>query len=323
MNEIEYLIISSTIDFSTDLICYELKCQKKKYLRINRDVFHEYGILYSLDKEEMEISISNKKYLINNQNLKSVYFRAPVFLRAHKHYTLNEQLSRSQWSAFLRNLIVFDNAKWINHPVYTYQAENKLYQLKLAKQNGLLLPITYVGNEIPKDINDTPNYIVKALDTALFYDNSQELFTYSSILTGKELVESNIKDAPIILQECLNEKVDIRVTYIDGEVFPVSITKNGKGIVGDWRKTKKEELVYKATDLPIKIVKNINKLMKTLKLNFGGIDFALVDNKYYFIEVNPTGEWAWLENVSGCAISKKIVNSLVGGGKQWKKSKKY
>ena len=56
--------------------------------------------------------------------------------------------------------------------------------------------------------------------------------------------------------------------------------------------------------------------MNKLQLNFGGIDFALVDDKYYFIEVNPTGEWAWLEDVFNGDISKEIVKSLINGKKK-------
>jgi glutathione synthase/RimK-type ligase-like ATP-grasp enzyme len=51
--------------------------------------------------------------------------------------------------------------------------------------------------------------------------------------------------------------------------------------------------------------------MRFLGLEFGGIDFALVDGTFYFIEVNPTGEWGWLVSVSDLPIDKAIVNSLV------------
>lgn len=313
MNNIEYLILSSTLDYSTDLICYELSNLGKNYLRLNRDCFNEYEIIYSLEDETMQIVISDEIYILSNKELKGIYYRAPVFLRSHKHYNLDEQLSRSQWSAFLRNLIVFNNAKWINHPVQTYQAENKLFQLKIAREVGLLTPKTYVGNTLPENIIDKKNYIVKSLDTALFYDGEQELFTYSSVLNGNELKKSNIQNAPIIIQDCIENKIDLRVTYIEGEMFAASITKNGYGIDGDWRKNKKEELSYQKINLPKEVVNNITKLMQRLNLTFGGIDFALVDEKYYFIEVNPTGEWAWLKTAVNFSIDKEIVKALTTG----------
>lgn len=312
MNDIEYLIISSSIDYSTDLVCLELRERKKRYLRLNRDKFGEYEILFSLQNREMTIKLDKSSYTVGNDILKGIFFRAPVFLRSHKKYNVNEQLYRSQWSSFIRNLIVFDKARWINHPVNTYRAENKLYQLQCAQKVGLPTPQTFVGNMLPEDITPAKKYIVKSLDTALFYDESQEYFTYSSVVGGNELVESNIKDAPIILQEFLEDKRDIRVTVVGNKLFPVGITKNGENIYGDWRKNAKEFLQYKPELLPDDISNGIMKLMNELGLSFGGVDLAFSNGKYYFIEVNPTGEWGWLSQYGAIPLEKAIVNELVG-----------
>lgn len=312
MNDIEYLVISSSIDYSTDLVCLELRERKKRYLRLNRDQFGEYEIIFSLQDRKMTIKLDNSSYTVRNDTLKGIFFRAPVFLRSHKKYNVNEQLYRSQWSSFIRNLIVFDKAKWINHPVNTYRAENKLYQLQCAQNVGLSTPKTFVGNMLPESITCTNKYVVKSLDTALFYDGSQEYFTYSSVVGGNELAESNIKDAPIILQEFLEDKRDIRVTVIGNKLFPVGITKNGENIYEDWRKNAKEFLQYKPELLPDDISNGIMKLMNELGLLFGGVDLAFSNGKYYFIEVNPTGEWGWLSQYGAIPLEKTIVNELVG-----------
>lgn len=312
MNDIEYLIVSSSIDYSTDLVCIELHEQKKNYLRLNRDKFGEYEILFSLQDRKMTVKMVDEYYTIRNDKLKGVFFRAPVFLRSHKKYNINEQLYRSQWSSFIRNLIVFEKAKWINHPVKTYCAENKLYQLQCAQNVGLLTPKTFVGNVLPKGIDPTKRYIVKSLDTALFYDELKEYFTYSSVVSGKELLESNIKDAPIILQEFLDDKLDLRVTVIGNKLFPIGITKNGENIYGDWRKNSKDNLQYAIKSLPDDISSKIIELMNKLELSFGGVDLAFSKGKYYFIEVNPTGEWGWLSQYSDIPLEKVIVNELVG-----------
>ena len=252
-------------------------------------------------------------YEITQEHLQSIYFRAPVFLRTGKSYTLEEQLYRSQWSAFIRNLIIFDKARWLNHPVSIYQAENKLYQLKLANEHGLDVPITYAGNAIPLGIKLEKSYIVKSLDTALFYENGSEMFAYTNIINGHELVNSEIQYAPVIIQECLEKKTDIRVTVIGDRIFAVSILKNGLQIEGDWRQTTSEELNYVPMDLPKEVEQKILNLMDNLNLVFGGIDLALVEGKYYFIEVNPTGEWGWLVSSTNLPIEKAIVDCLAGG----------
>lgn len=312
VNEVNYLIVSSTIDYSTDLICYELETRNVKYLRINRDRFSTYKITFDLDKKVLKININSKQYIISDKSLKSIYFRAPVFLRYSKQYSLEDQLYRSQWSSFIRNLILFENVKWINAPMFTYRAENKLYQLDCAKQLGFVIPKTIVGNTCPEDIEDDKEYIVKSLDTALFSEGNKELFTYSTVIKGEELKNSQLNIAPVIIQQYLKDKIDLRVTVIDNNIFGVSITKNGNKINGDWRVKSKDELQYVPIEIPEGLKNKICKLMKRLNLNFGGIDFALVDGKYYFIEINPTGEWGWLVRTSKLPIDKAIVDSIIG-----------
>lgn len=315
MNKINYLVISSTIDYSTDLVCIELENKGVKYLRLNRDCFSDYEIIYGLEKKQLSVKIESVSYIIDDEDLKAVYFRAPVFIRSmSKLYSLEEQLKRSQWSSFIRNLIVYDRAKWINHPVDIYKAENKLYQLRIAKESGFKVPETYVGNCVPEQILSNDMFVIKSLDTALFYENGQEMFTYTNLLTGDDLFSANIKDAPIIIQEYLKDKVDIRVTVIGNTIFPVAITSGGKSIYGDWREMDKERLEYTLIDLPKEIEQKINNTMRLLNLFFGGMDLILSEGEYYFIEVYPTGEWGWLTTTKTLPIDKSIVEIMVNGG---------
>lgn len=315
MNKIDYLIVSSTIDFSTDMVCYRLLEDNEKFYRLNRDEFLKHKIVVDLQNEVMIISIDGEEYEAQFEHLKGIFFRAPVFLRTQskKELSVQEQLERNQWSSFLRNLIVFKNANWINNPVSTYRAENKIFQLCIAKEYGLVVPVTYISNCTDFNLDSDKKYIVKSLDTALFYDmeNNKEMFTYSNVVSGSELNEYDLTSAPIFIQEFLNPKIDCRVTYVQGKLFPVKILQNGKGMYGDWR-IRKEELEYIPFQLPTYVENAIHKLMKKLELNFGGIDLAIVSGEYFFIEVNPTGEWGWLEVKTGTNISKTIKRALAG-----------
>jgi len=315
VNKIDYLIVSSTIDFSTDMVCYRLLEDNEKFYRLNRDEFLKHKIVVDLQNEVMIISIDGEEYEAQFEHLKGIFFRAPVFLRTQskKELSVQEQLERNQWSSFLRNLIVFKNANWINNPVSTYRAENKIFQLCIAKEYGLEVPVTYISNCTDFNLESDKKYIVKSLDTALFYDmeNNKEMFTYSNVVSGSELNEYDLTSAPIFIQEFLNPKIDCRVTYVQGKLFPVKILQNGKGLYGDWR-MRKEELEYIPFQLPTYVENAIHKLMKKLELNFGGIDLAIVSGEYYFIEVNPTGEWGWLEVKTGTNISKTIKRALAG-----------
>lgn len=109
MNKIEYLIVSSTYDYSTDLICYKLAKHNALYYRINRDELNKHEIVLDVKNRNLYLKIGDIEVVANFDSLKGIYFRAPVFLRTQSKafLSLDKQLERSQWSAFIRNLIVF------------------------------------------------------------------------------------------------------------------------------------------------------------------------------------------------------------------------
>ena len=48
MNRVSCLIVSSSIDYSTDYVCIAMRNQGAAYLRLNRDQFDKYEILFDL-----------------------------------------------------------------------------------------------------------------------------------------------------------------------------------------------------------------------------------------------------------------------------------
>jgi len=314
-DRIKVLIISNKFDFATDYVTITLHELKIPYLRINRDEISNYAVNLFLENEELYIDIEKKSFVISNKTLKAIYCRAPTFIRSLDIPADPEnQLHKFQWASFIRNLIIFENVLWINNPVATYKSENKLYQLKIARQVGFKIPYTVVSNDRKLSIiKGKSKYAIKTLDTGLLKIHDKDAFIYTNIVTGSELKKSKLHSAPVVIQECLSPKIDIRVTVVGNEVFAVKILKQGKKIEGDWRKIKKEELEY----LPVKLPSDINQrcinLVKRLGLVFGAIDLAFANGEYYFLEINPTGEWAWLVNSVNFPIHKEIAFLLSQG----------
>lgn len=197
----------------------------------------------------------------------------------------------------------------MNNPVATYRAENKFLQLRIAQKVGFLCPITYACN-----INTAPSamgkeVVVKSIDTALMHSDKNEYFAYTNVIKSKELGKYENSIAPFFIQSYIHPKIDIRVSVVSNQVYPIAITKNKKGIDGDWR-TQKDALEYEKIKLPDIVRKQCVDLVKALSLEFGGIDLALCNGKYYFIEINPTGEWAWLVDKAGIEVHSSIGDFL-------------
>ena len=304
------IILSSIYDFSSDIITSLLKKKGVSYVRLNKEHFQNYRIGINPSSKEMQIKIEDSIFFVSNP--KSFFFRQPVFLRnsPSEPLSLKEQLSRTQWSAFLRSLSIFEDANWINWPQSTYLAENKPYQLSIAQECGLRIPKTLIGNDSIEFQKSFPSKkIIKSIDTVFLKEKQGYLFAYSIVLDDLKFSEENTHEVPFIVQEYIEHKIDCRVTIIGDKVFSVYILKNGSPIEGDWRKTPKDKLSYKSFHLPEDIQKSCLNLLRKLNLRFGAIDLLKNDQGYFFLEINPTGEWGWLCNEKR-EIGQAIVEEL-------------
>lgn len=303
------LIISSLYDFSTDLVCAELKTLGVCYLRINRDEFKTYNIILDPINVILSIELKGVKFQISEESLKTIYYRAPTFLREIfiSDITEEEQLERTQWAAFLRSLVVFNKATWYNNPSDTYKAEIKSYQLYIASKIGFHVPDTIITNYVDSTNIKYKKAAIKSIDTALVSNKDEEGFVYTNIYPVKELVNAHYT-SPFFIQEALLPKIDIRVTVVKDIVVGIDI-RGDELLNEDWRKYK-YHLSYNLISLPKNIESKCIQLLADLNLNFGAIDLVLVDNRYYFIEINPTGEWSWLQQNTGYKFDALIAKSL-------------
>lgn len=292
---VDYLIVSSLYDFSTDLVVQELERRGARYVRLNRDNLENYRLTMDVHSTSFEIKMGGANYRATN-DLKAVYYRQPIFLRntPGESLSIDEQLSRSQWMGFLRSLAVFDEARWMNPLGATYLAETKAYQLSVASKIGFKIPKTLIGNDFGKFQEIENRVIVKSLDTVLLRERDDCLFTYSTVESSSELSDENVSAVPLTVQEYVSPKMDIRVTVIGRKLVAVKITSGGRGIATDWRVVDRDAIEYTEFELPCHIERQCFELLEMLTLNFGAIDLVECNGDYYFIEINPTGEWGWL-----------------------------
>lgn len=309
---VDYLILSSLYDFSTDMVVQELERQGKSYVRLNKEHLSNYRMTLDPVANSLEIKMPNSVSFVT-KNLKAIYYRQPIFLRntPGESLSLQEQLSRSQWMGFLRSLQVFDRARWMNPLTSTYLSETKAYQLSAASKIGFKVPQTLIGNDVRAFHTLEAPFIIKSLDTVLLRENEDCLFTYSTIANHSELRDENVSSVPFTTQQYIEPKVDIRVTVIGSFLSAVKITSEGNGIDEDWRLIDREALSYDEIKLPDQLEKKCFKLLEVLGLNFGAIDLIKSNNDFYFIEINPTGEWGWLVNEE-LRLDKHIVSWLMG-----------
>ena len=307
------LILAGLYDFSADLVTVRLEAERVPYLRLNREQLTDYRIPLDPIAPTLVVRGPNGTCTLGHE-LRAIWFRQPVFLRNTPATPLAPaaQLERSQWSAFLRSLSVFREAAWMNSPAATYLAESKPYQLSVAHRCGFKIPQTLVSNDsacLQRTFLDS--LVIKSLDTVLLRDGDDCLFTYTTIRSASQFRDATVRAVPLLAQQELQNKTDLRITIIGDRAFPVRILSHRRGIAGDWRKLPKTDLEYEDARLSTRVVQCCHRLVETLGLNFGAIDLLETPNGIYFLEVNPTGEWGWLASAQRpmhLAISSWLAN---------------
>ena len=312
----EVLILASRFDLACDYVVAHLRRRKAPYFRLNTEDFDQFAIVAFPNETKVLLRRENLEVHIEQPQLRSVYFRRGVYPRDAftPQHSANEQLARSHRSVFMRSFMVFDSCRWVNHPVATYRAEHKAIQLATAKAVGFEVPRTVITNHasgIRAAAQGDATVAVKGLDTVLMRKDDVETFGYTSLLDTRFAEEAHLSSAPLIAQQALRNKLDLRVTVVGDEVFCSSVKHADHPIEGDWRLAK-SSAEFQQFDLPQDVAEKCICLTKTLDLTFAAIDLALQDGTYYFLEVNPTGEWTWLVDQSNLPIDKAIADKLLG-----------
>ncbi len=312
------LLVSNSRGFATDYVVAELRRRGVSYHRLDLDMLADDALSLDPVQPVLSIGTEGRSISISDETLTAVLYRAPTYLRESSagRWAPDELLRRHQWAAFARRLMVFDSVRWINPPRSVYAAECKPYQLLCATRAGLAVPSTVIGNLAPpaeSPVWDSQqSAALKALDSFLVRIEDKDAFLYTQRVGINDVQAASLSSMPAMLQQYLGDKLDIRVTVVGEECFPASVELNGAGIEGDWRLAK-DDATFAVHQLPNEIQARCVELVKTLQLTYGAIDLALVGDVYYFLEINPTGEWAWLLEPTGMRIDRALADALCVG----------
>jgi len=116
--------------------------------------------------------------------------------------------------------------------------------------------------------------------------------------------------APGIYQERIFKKSEVRVTFFGNKLFAVEIDVLGVQDV-DIR-SHIVHLRHTAICLPVEIESACRKMVAHFGLLYAAIDLVRsVEGVYYFLEINPNGQWAWLEKKTGLPMADALIDLLL------------
>jgi hypothetical protein len=204
-----------------------------------------------------------------------------------------------------------------------YAAENKLKQLDLAARLGFSIPRTIVTNR-PEDLLESFSEfagaaIIKVLSDPVVPrgeggDESWSAFTRPIHRRDIGYLAS-IRYAPLVIQEYVPKSLEVRATVVGSQVFAAAIhSQQSQRARHDWRHYDFDKTPHEAHALPEGVSSLCIQLVQSLSLNFGAIDLVLTpDGRYVFLEINPSGQWLWIEELTDLPIGDAIADLLAAG----------
>lgn len=198
------------------------------------------------------------------------------------------------------------------------RADNKQLQLKVANRLGLHIPATLItnsANEVKAFAKNYPAVISKMQYAFSIYNEAEDEYrVYSHKWEPEELEDmEGLEFSPMIFQEYVEKEYEFRVVIVGEQIFcgkiPSQQSKDGRS---DWRKDANIIDDITPYELPPQVQLKLLHLMDYFNLNYGAIDLIKTPNgKYIFLEINPVGEFSWLDKALNHQISEAIANVLM------------
>lgn len=203
------------------------------------------------------------------------------------------------------------DAQWINDPSRDLVAHRKAYQLRVAQDVGLFIPATVITNDPQQALRFIDSRGYRSVVYKAFAATEEE-WRETRLLRPEELaLIQHVQHAPVIFQEYVEAVYDLRVTVVGEDIFAAAIHSQETGYVVDCRIDIRSARI-EAVTLPPEVESLVRALMRRLGLVYGAIDMRLApDGRYVFLEINPAGQWLYIEVASGQPIAAAMARALV------------
>ena len=256
--------------------------------------------------------------VIDLTRVRSVWWRRP------QPFTLHPEVGGAQDQAFalaethaaVAGLWPLLDAHWINDPERDEKAGRKTWQLEVARAAGLAIPRTCITNDPERArafVESRPGDVVYKAFSA-----TERMWRETRVLRPAErsLLDS-VKFAPVIFQDYVPARVDVRITIVGDRVFPAEIHSQSTSYAHDFRMDL-EHAEIAPHALPAEVRAGLLRMMRCLGLVYGAVDMRQTPRgDYVFLEINPAGQWLFIEQRTRQPITDALAEALVAGARPY------
>lgn len=272
--------------------------------------------------QKFHYSILDNEMNINNQ----IFCDNSYWYRRGSHYFITKSNNESTFIKNYKNNIEFEISSFFKQSKAIGSSidndSSKIQQIRLANNCNLNIPDTIISNDtnkIQKFIDKNKKIACKPIKDA--HKNFEFYLKDTMILLHQKneffINEFNLSHTttclPALFQEYIPKRYELRIFYLKGEFYSMAIfSQENEKTKLDFRNYDEEKPNRNVPYvLPKEIEEKLNNLMIAMDVNCGSIDMIYTpEGEYVFLEVNPVGQYQWLERNCNYPISKRIAETL-------------
>lgn len=274
-------------DLHTKSVAAKIESHGHQLIPLEREKYGiDWTITARISKGRTQVFIQTTSEMIDEANIGSVWNRRDFTVEStKKSESPTDQYIATQQSIhvngtfrLLETLVPF----WINKPSANHRANSKLFQAWMAKKHGLQIPSSFFGgsptvaDQFLNSIDSNTRLSIKPLESIhLRADDGNVYAHYNSIFRRRGIEElSSLSSCPVILQEFIEKKYEVRATLVGHDIYAASIDTGGasEDAKTDWRHYDWANTPYKSISLSQEVANQLRSIAGELDLRFAAFD---------------------------------------------------
>lgn len=320
------VIFSAENDYSTNEIMKWLFHFKKEVVRINKEESFDLTTLEYDAKNFIRIDSKNLNLL---QEVVGVLFRRgyinlsydfSISVNRNNKQGVNELIHYlNQEKTFLKDAVYYSMKKTLNilgNP-NVYQ-NNRIITQCLASEIGFDIPpfiVTTEKKDLENFVTIHKKVVVKGVQEGITLHDGESYYSdRTTILEKCDLIKFSANFGFTHFQKYIEKEYEVRTFLLKDKFYSMAIFSQSRELTKvDYRNYDDEwptkTVPYK---LPIHIEVKLEKLFSSLYLDNGSVDLIKsIDGKYYFLEINPVGQYDNVSKLCNYYLDKQIAKILI------------
>lgn len=308
------LVLSNRADETTDYLCSRMTDEGIRFTRINTESTASTTSIFATPNG---VELRLNEVTLAASDIDAVWYRRPRPVDpVGSGDRYDRTFAAAEWTAALEGFLAHvPSSRWINHPATIMGSSSKLEQLTRAAQYGLRIPAWLCTTETEDALRffreQGGRVVTKPLYCGYIERETPDADTviYTSRVRHEDLCSSGSSlGAPTLFQREVVGGEDVRITFVDDDVVAIRLTRDDGEV--DIRRNNMDGVRYTGDLVPTCVRDALRSLVRSYGLRFAAVDMMVTRDGWQFLEINPNGQWAWLDLLGSAEIYRSFLKAF-------------